>query len=66
MHFWLLLGPEGALGSQIVDLGCQDTDWIGGNDIGRSSNHEESNEIRFQAARKVSIPLRMEFSKEKT
>ena len=26
--------PMGPLGSQMVDLGCQDTDWIGGNDKG--------------------------------
>ena len=26
------LGPQGwPLGSQMVDLGCQDTDWVGGN-----------------------------------
>ena len=31
-HFWSLLGPGGPLGSQMVDLWCQDTDWVGGND----------------------------------
>ncbi len=31
--FLVGLGPEGGpLGSQMVDLGCQDTDWVGGND----------------------------------
>ena len=31
--FWLVWGPKGGpLGSQIVDLGCLDTDWVGGND----------------------------------
>ena len=33
VHFWLVWGPEGGpLGSQIVELGCQDTDWVGGNE----------------------------------
>ena len=33
VHFWLVWGPEGgALGSQMVDLRCQDTEWVGGND----------------------------------
>ena len=32
MHFWLVWGPEGGpLWSQIVDLGSQDTYWVGGN-----------------------------------
>ena len=31
--FLVVLGPGGRpLGSQMVDLGCQDTDWEGGND----------------------------------
>ena len=32
VHFWLVWGPEGGpLGSQMADLGCQNTDWVGGN-----------------------------------
>ena len=31
--FLVGFGPRGgSLGSQIVELGCQDTDWVGGND----------------------------------
>ena len=31
--FLVGLGPGGGpLGSQMVDLQCQDTDWVGGND----------------------------------
>ena len=30
VHFWLVYGPEGGLGSHMVDLGCQDTAWIDG------------------------------------
>ena len=31
--FLVAFGPSGGpLGSQMVDLGCQDTDWVGGND----------------------------------
>ena len=31
--FLVGLGPSGGpLGSQMVDLGCLDTDWVGGND----------------------------------
>ena len=32
--FLVGLGPYGGcLGSQMADLGCQDTDWVGGNNI---------------------------------
>ena len=31
--FLVAFGPSGGpLGSQMVDLGCLDTDWVGGND----------------------------------
>ena len=31
--FLVGFGPRGwPLGSQMVELGCQDTDWVGGND----------------------------------
>ncbi len=33
VHLWLFWAPDGGpLGSQMVDLRCQDTDWVGGND----------------------------------
>ena len=31
VHFWLVWVPKGGpLASQMVDLGCQDKDWLGG------------------------------------
>ena len=31
VHVWMVWGPEAKNVSKMVDLGCQDTDWVGGN-----------------------------------
>ena len=37
LDFRLFRDPKGALGSKVVDLECQDTDWVGAN--GKDSLH---------------------------